>query len=53
MPANGGNTFVMEKKQRKDKYETKLVVNGSFLDVIKASVSNPKPQETKPAPKKG
>lgn len=38
-----------EKKDRKEKYDPKLVVKGSFADVIKASISKP---PTKPESKK-
>ena len=33
-------------KRREEKYEKPLIINGSFLDVIKVSVKdNPKPKE--------
>lgn len=34
-----------EKKPRADKYEEKLAINGSFADVIKASVNYTPPQK--------
>ena len=34
-----------KKKKRSHKYETKLAINGTFLDVIKASVLPDLPKE--------
>ena len=36
-----------KKKKRASKYETKLAINGTFLDVIKASVLPDLPKEKK------
>jgi len=41
------------KRPRADKYDTKLAVNGTFADVIKASViPMPKQEKPKDKPKK-
>ena len=40
-----------EKKVRKEKYDTKLTINGTFGDVIRASVL-PMPADKKVQPKK-
>ncbi|HTL09684.1 MAG TPA: hypothetical protein VL307_15535 [Chitinophagaceae bacterium] len=39
------------KKERAEKYDTKLAINGTFADVIKASVI-PMPVDKKVLPKK-
>lgn len=36
-----------ETKQRTSKYETKLVVKGTFEDLLKVSVNKPKKEEGK------
>ena len=41
-----------DKKQRAEHYDPKLVVKGTFLDVIKASVNVGKKQPTTKAEKK-